>query len=70
MVMAVPNSPWTRRSLLKTVPALGASALFPRLLSAAVPEPTPAAPKPFSRFTDVAQSAGLTATMCYGPPKR
>jgi hypothetical protein len=69
MVMAVPNSPWTRRSLLKTVPALGASALFPRLLSAAPPEPAPVAPKPFSRFTDVAQSAGLTATMYYGNPE-
>jgi hypothetical protein len=71
----------TRRNLLKTAPAVCASALFPRILSAAAatatqsatPPPTPThqitAPKPFSTFTDVAHSAGLTATMYYGDPQ-
>jgi enediyne biosynthesis protein E4 len=67
--------------LLRTAPALCASAMFPRLVSAQAPEakaaPTanhPAAdlpvsaPRPFSQFTDVAQSAGLTAKMPYGVP--
>jgi hypothetical protein len=67
--MAERTFQWTRRSLLKAAPALCASALFPRILSAA-PAGTPsAAPKPFSRFTDVAQSAGLTQTMYYGVPE-
>jgi hypothetical protein len=38
-------------------------------LSAVPPAGPPAAPKPFSRFTDVAQSAGLTSTMYYGVPE-
>jgi hypothetical protein len=71
----------TRRNLLKTAPAVCASALFPRILSAAdriaTQTPTPAAaptqpvvaPKPFSTFTDVAPAAGLTATMFYGIPE-
>jgi len=71
----------TRRNLLKTAPAVCASALFPRILSAAdriaTQTPTPAAaptqpvvaPKPFSTFTDVAPAAGLTATMYYGIPE-
>jgi hypothetical protein len=72
--MKMPTSRWTRRSLLRTVPALCASAAFPRVLAAAgsaqaSPAQAPQAPKPFSRFTDVAQSAGLTATMYYGVPE-
>jgi len=72
--MPLPTSRWTRRSLLRTVPALCASAAFPRILSAVPenlgsPDQSPSAPKPFSRFTDVAQSAGLTATMYYGVPE-
>jgi enediyne biosynthesis protein E4 len=65
---------WTRRGLLRTLPALGASALFPRILSAGSFEAAPApeqpatALKPFSKFTDIAQSAGLTAKMYYGTP--
>jgi hypothetical protein len=57
---------------LKATSALCASAFFPRVLSAApaaTPSTAPAASKPFSRFTDVAQSAGLTSTMYYGIPE-
>jgi len=67
MKMPLPNSRWTRRSLLRTVPALCSSALFSRFLSAS--EHPPPAPKPFSRFTDVALSAGLNKTMFYGIPE-
>jgi hypothetical protein len=67
--MAERTFQWTRRNLLKASSALCASAFFPRILSAA-PAGTPtAASKPFSRFTDVAQSAGLTSTMYYGVPE-
>lgn len=75
---------WTRRSLLRAVPALCAPALVPRLLSSELqtaagvpPSPAPvtagkpaaSAAKPFSKFTDIAQSAGLTAKMYYGVPE-
>ncbi len=56
---------WTRRSILRTIPAAFASSLFPpQLSSLAAPGKTTA--PPFSRFVDVAQSAGLTQTMVYG----
>jgi hypothetical protein len=66
----------TRRSLLKSAPACCATALFPRVLAAATeiamppaaPPQRAATPKPFSIFTDVAQSAGLNAIMFYGVP--
>jgi hypothetical protein len=76
-----PNTPrWTRRRLLKTAPALCASAALPLKFQAA-PQQHPAgsahlaqqahqAARPFSRFTDVAQSAGLTSTMVYGDPDK
>jgi enediyne biosynthesis protein E4 len=54
---------WTRRRLLRTVPAALAPILLPRGLEA-VSTPTKAAL--FSRFTDVAASAGLKETMVYG----
>jgi enediyne biosynthesis protein E4 len=54
---------WTRRRMLSTLPAALAPALFPRLLRAA-PDAKPA--PPFSRFTDVAASAGLTQPTYYG----
>ncbi len=55
--------------MLRTAPALCASAMIPRFLSATPPE-RPATPsKPFSQFTDVAQSAGLTQKMYYGVPE-
>ncbi|MGD0902148.1 MAG: CRTAC1 family protein [Terracidiphilus sp.] len=67
--MAERSSQWTRRNLLKASTALCASTLFPRILPAA-PQPQPATPpKPFSTFTDVAQSAGLTHVMFYGIPE-
>src|ERR1039458_8437126 len=60
------SGPWTRRQLLRTIPAAGFDALFSRRLSAA-----PGAPKslpPFSRFVDVAQAAGLTEPTICGEP--
>ena len=58
------TAPWTRRRLLGTIPAVLTPALLPGSLRAALPtaKPTP----PFSRFVDVAHSAGLIATMIYG----
>ena len=58
--------PWTRRGLLRTVPALCASALIPRISPAIPPEHPASPPKPFSRFTDVAQTAGLNRSIPYG----
>jgi hypothetical protein len=56
---------WTRRRILYTIPAALASSLVsPQIRSLAAPEKPPAAP--FSRFVDVAESAGLTKTMVYG----
>ena len=64
-----PTSRWTRRKLLRTAPALWASTLLPRILPAAPEDHSAPASKPFSTFTDVAQSAGLTKTMYYGVPE-
>jgi len=60
----IDSAPWTRRRLLKTIPA--AFALLPGRLRAALPAAKPVAP--FSRFVDVAQQAGLTEAMVYGDP--
>jgi hypothetical protein len=60
------TGPWTRRRLLKTLPAALAPALISGRLRAALPAVKPAAP--FSRFVDVAREAGLTETMVYGDP--
>lgn len=57
---------WTRRRLLSAVPAALAPALLPRGLRAAQPAQTAT---PFSRFTDVAQAAGLTSPIVYGEPE-
>lgn len=58
-----PFGPWTRRELLRTIPATVLSALFSEKLTAA-PATTKSLP-PFSRFVDVAQAAGLTEpTIC------
>ena len=67
MKTPLPTTRWSRRKLLRTVPALCASAALPRVLSAETSEKPPA--KPFSTFTDVAQSAGLTKKMVYGTPE-
>jgi hypothetical protein len=60
------SEPWTRRRVLRTMPAALAPALIPAELRAALPTSKTAAP--FSRFVDVAHAAGLTATMVYGEP--
>ena len=60
---------WTRRRLLTSAAALGATSLAPDLLTALQPPQPSSLSKPFSRFTDVAQSAGLTAVMYYGVPE-
>jgi enediyne biosynthesis protein E4 len=52
---------WTRRRMLRTLPAALAPALLPRSLRAAAKS----AP-PFSRFTDIAATAGLTQPTYYG----
>jgi len=61
------TSSWTRRRLLRGIPAALAPLLIPCEMLAALPAGRPAAP--FSRFVDVAHAAGLTATMVYGEPE-
>ena len=69
MQRSLPLPLWTRRRLLTSAPALGVTSLIPGILTALQKSQPPAAGKPFSRFTDVAASAGLTATMYYGVPE-
>ncbi|HEV7220295.1 MAG TPA: CRTAC1 family protein [Terriglobales bacterium] len=57
---------WTRRNVLHMLPGAFASALVPKLFGIATPVTEPV--KPFSRFVDVAATAGLTQTMVYGEP--
>jgi len=60
-------TPWTRRQLLSLTSAAAACALTPQKLLALMPEQATPSPRlPFSRFTDVAASAGLTQPMIYG----
>ena len=55
--------PWTRRELLRTIPAATLNSLLSRRLGAA-PDAAKSLP-PFSQFVDVAHSAGLTEpTIC------
>jgi enediyne biosynthesis protein E4 len=63
---------WTRRRLLRTLPAAFASAFAPSLVPRGFRPGLPAAKAvpPFSRFVDVAASAGLTKTMVYGDPAK
>ena len=63
MIPRMPVS-WTRRRLLKTIPAALASAFVPKNWGAVSGPSKPQTP--FSRFIDVAASAGLTQTMFYG----
>lgn len=70
MTKPFPTRRWTRRRVLQTAPAVCASAAFPRLLDAAPATPAAQPRKPFSKFTDVAKAAGLTATMYYGIPEK
>ena len=58
----MPPTHWTRRRVLHTVPAILAPALFPRGLRAGATPPA----TPFSRFTDIAATAGLTQPTFYG----
>lgn len=60
------TSPWTRRRVLRSLPCALAAACVPRGLRALVGAAK--APAPFSRFVDIAQSAGLTQTMASGDP--
>lgn len=69
MKKSFPTSGWSRRKLLQAAPALCASAVLPRGLLAAQAEHPASQAKPFSTFTDIAQSAGLTRTMYYGVPE-
>jgi hypothetical protein len=57
---------WTRRKLLSRTSIVAASALAPRRLFAINTEPPATSPAPFSRFTDVAATAGLTHPSIYG----
>src|SRR5580693_1095543 len=69
MKKSFPLARLNRRKLLTSAAGLGATALLPKILSAFQAGRPTSSPKPFSRFTDVAQSAGLTATMYYGVPE-
>ena len=62
----MPRKPksWTRRHLLQGSSAALASTLAPRSMQALLS--APAIPSPFSKFTDVAPTAGLTHPMVYG----
>ncbi len=60
---------WTRRRMLRTIPAALVPSLVPTLVPSqlhflAAADKPPAVP--FSRFVDVAEHAGLTKTMVYG----
>ncbi len=66
MSVAKPGQ-WTRRRLLSTLPAMVTPTLLPAKLRAILP---PAKRAPFSRFVDVAASAGLTRTVYYGDSTR
>jgi hypothetical protein len=56
---------WTRRDLLRTIPAAFVPSLIPSQFHFLTPPDKPPV-APFSRFVDVAESAGLTKTMVYG----
>jgi hypothetical protein len=58
------SSPWTRRRLLRTLPAAAVPALLPPPLRGIAEAARPVAP--FSRFTDVAAAAGITQPTWYG----
>ena len=60
---------WTRRRTLRTISGALASSLVPWQLDFAVTQEKSSV-APFSRFVDVAASAGLTKAMPYGEPDR
>jgi hypothetical protein len=59
---------WTRRRMMKTLPAMLAPFVLPADLGGLSnsTSPKPAKLGPFSRFVDVSANAGLTQTMFYG----
>jgi hypothetical protein len=57
---------WSRRQLMKTMPAALTPALIAGKLRAMLPALKPAAP--FSRFVDVGHEAGLTEAAIFGDP--
>jgi len=61
---------WSRRRLLRALPALFTPVLIPTRLGALGlgGQARPVKSKPFSRFVDVAPSAGLTEPIIYGDP--
>lgn len=62
------TGPWTRRRVLGAGSAAILPALMPASLNALLLDTSAAAKnaQPFSKFTDIAHSAGLTETMFYG----
>src|SRR5579872_2501787 len=58
---------WTRRRVLGTLPALAVPLLIPKKLRPSAAKP--AKLTPFSKFVDVAESAGLRQVMYYGEPE-
>jgi enediyne biosynthesis protein E4 len=62
------SKPWSRRRLLRTIPAALASTLVPGGVEALLSRETSAGT--FSRFVDVAAAAGLKQTMFYGEPDK
>jgi len=58
----MPRYPWTRRHLLRMLSGAAGTSLIPRTLRASAATGAPA----FSRFADIAASAGLTRPTIYG----
>jgi hypothetical protein len=69
MTTTKPPRDLSRRRLLATLPAAAASCAMPHAFSQASFQPSRALP-PFSTFTDIAASAGLTKPMFYGDSTR
>jgi hypothetical protein len=63
-----PSGKFSRRRLLRTAPLALAPLLVPQQVRTAIAREK--SQTPFSKFTDVAASAGLTHTMIYGAPDR
>ena len=69
MVGSARSSFWTRRNILRALPGVCAPSLLHRTLQACPLASPEMHEKPFSNFTDIAPSAGLTAKMTYGSPE-
>src|SRR5579859_4766400 len=55
---------WSRRQFLQRGSLAALPTVMPPVLAKSVPKPLP----PFSQFTDIAASAGLTQSIVYGTP--